>query len=138
PADSSSWQGSTALSGLCGGWGGLSRSGAGFTASVSSTDSAHAVAMRFHYSTSRSGSWSAVQTLSSAVLSTPTPLPTPKPTPVPTPAPTPRPTPVPPPVPTQAPSSGSNAGGAPPSPTPVPTPTPAPTAAPTAGPSGGG
>jgi len=148
PADSASWQGSSAMSGLCGGWGGWSQSGAVFTASVTSTDTAHSISMRFHYSLTTSGGWSSTATVSSAALATPAPKPTPKPTatpkptpaptpvptPAPTPVPTPAPTPAPTPVPTQAPTSGGNSGSG--SPAPGPSPTPAPTPAPTADPGG--
>ncbi|HEV7678271.1 MAG TPA: hypothetical protein VGQ42_06855 [Candidatus Dormibacteraeota bacterium] len=127
--DGAAYQGSVLVGGsFCGGGGAWSRSGASFTATVSTSDPAHSVAVRFHYSIVWSpGVWSAAVTMPATYVPPP---PTPAPTPVPTPVPTPIPTP----VPTQGPTGGSGS-----------TPTPAPTSAgdggtvtPPGGSSGGG
>jgi hypothetical protein len=118
--DRAAWQGSV-LAGrdFCGGNGGWADAGASFTATVSTSDPAHSVAVRFHYSIVFSpGVWSAAVTMPATYVPPPPP-PTPAPTPVPTAAPTP---------------GGTGSGGG----TPTPGGTGAGGSTPIPGPSGGG
>ena len=80
------WQASTALSTLCHGLGGWSEQGAGFSATVTSSDPTRPVFIRFHYAEGTPGTWSSTAIVPASTP--PTPPPTPTPTPTPTPAPT--------------------------------------------------